>query len=303
MNLHKNKEAFSDILEDAKNHLNIKKPIIEKDYFVTLFLKKIAQRQPDIIFKGGTSLSKCHRIINRFSEDIDLSIEPKTDRVTDSQRKKLKNDILEIIEEAGFFLENPNAIRSRRDLNRYVINYNSSISQDFLDENLIVETSVFIKPFPNELKETSSLIYDFLKESNADSQIEAYGLEPFEIKVQSLERTFADKIFAIADYYIDKKSKRLSRHIYDLYKIQPEISIDDTFVKLFGEVREVRKKHDICFSAQDGIDVRDILKRIVSEEYYKDDYKQITQSMLYEDVPYSTAITAIEKIIDSWCFG
>ena len=48
--------------------------IIEKDYYVTLVLKEIATRNPDIVFKGGTSLSKCYKIIDRFSEDIDLNI-------------------------------------------------------------------------------------------------------------------------------------------------------------------------------------------------------------------------------------
>jgi predicted nucleotidyltransferase component of viral defense system len=276
--------------------------MIEKDYYVTYFLGEIAKKQPNLIFKGGTSLSKCHKIINRFSEDIDLSVEPKTDRVTESQRRQLKKDIIEIIEKSGFVLENPEFVRSRRDFNRYVINYNSSIEQDFLEPNLIVETSVFVKSFPNETKEVSSLIYDYLKSKNADEQIKMYGLNPFNMIVQALERTFVDKIFAIADYYIDNKSKRLSRHIYDLYKIYPRIEIDDNFVKLIGEVREVRKAHSACLSAQDGVDLQGILKKIVSEDYYKHDYEQITQNMLFEDVDYLTAIVTVKDIIKAKCF-
>ena len=45
--------------------------IIEKDYYVTLVLCELAKQVPDLLFKGGTSLSKCHKIIDRFSEDID----------------------------------------------------------------------------------------------------------------------------------------------------------------------------------------------------------------------------------------
>jgi len=250
MILHKDKKAFQKIIDELAIYMGLEEgAMIEKDYYITYFLNEIAKKQPNLIFKGGTSLSKCHKIINRFSEDIDLSVEPKTDRVTESQRRQLKKDIIDIIEESGFVLENPEAVRSRRDFNRYVINYNSSIEQDFLEPNLIVETSVFVKSFPNETKEVSSLIYDYLKSENADEQIEMYGLKPFNMMVQALERTFVDKIFAIADYYIDNKSKRLSRHIYDLYKIYPEIKIDDNFVKLIGEVREVRKAHSACLSA------------------------------------------------------
>jgi hypothetical protein len=36
--------------------MKIDAAIVEKDYFVTMFLQEIARRQPAIIFKGGTSL-------------------------------------------------------------------------------------------------------------------------------------------------------------------------------------------------------------------------------------------------------
>src|SRR3990167_10168824 len=57
---------------------NIRKPIIiEKDFWVCWTLNQIfssAALSPHITFKGGTSLSKCYNIIDRFSEDIDLTL-------------------------------------------------------------------------------------------------------------------------------------------------------------------------------------------------------------------------------------
>ena len=47
----------------------------QKDYYVTVLLKLLAEKIPFIVFKGGTSLSKCHKVIRRFSEDIDLTID------------------------------------------------------------------------------------------------------------------------------------------------------------------------------------------------------------------------------------
>jgi predicted nucleotidyltransferase component of viral defense system len=48
--------------------------IIEKDYYVTEALRIVATTgQEKIIFKGGTSLSKGWNLIQRFSEDIDIS--------------------------------------------------------------------------------------------------------------------------------------------------------------------------------------------------------------------------------------
>lgn len=73
MFLHNDKELFKDIITETASSLGIDPSIIEKDYYVTVFLKEIVNIQPDIVFKGGTSLSKCYKLINRFSEDIDLN--------------------------------------------------------------------------------------------------------------------------------------------------------------------------------------------------------------------------------------
>lgn len=61
MNLHENKELFDQAVINASEEFGIDVPIIEKDYFVTLFLKKLLEKQPDLVFKGGTSLSKCYK--------------------------------------------------------------------------------------------------------------------------------------------------------------------------------------------------------------------------------------------------
>lgn len=75
MNLHKNEKDFFDAITLVAYKYNISQAIIEKDYFVTLFLNSLVKKVPNLVFKGGTSLSKCHKIINRFSEDIDLTLD------------------------------------------------------------------------------------------------------------------------------------------------------------------------------------------------------------------------------------
>lgn len=89
--LHDDKENFEQIILKVSEETGIEASIIEKDYYVTLFLKRIVEAVPNIIFKGGTSLSKCYKLINRFSEDIDLNIE--TDkRHTEGQKKIKRSD-------------------------------------------------------------------------------------------------------------------------------------------------------------------------------------------------------------------
>ena len=73
MLLHKDREQFEAILNAVSDELKVPVSIVEKDYYVTMILKQLAMRTEGCVFKGGTSLSKCHHAIDRFSEDIDIS--------------------------------------------------------------------------------------------------------------------------------------------------------------------------------------------------------------------------------------
>ena len=304
MNLHNEKELFGQYIAATADYMGLGDAgIVEKDYFVTCFLQKIAEKLPGMIFKGGTSLSKCHKIIRRFSEDIDLSVDTEAARLTEGQRKRLKQDIISIIEESGFRLENPGQIRSRRDFNQYVVDYQGSPAYGSQKRYLIVETSVFIKSFPAETMEASSFVYDFLAAKGIDGEIEKYGLEPFKVRVQSIERTFIDKVFAIADYCIDGNIDNHSRHIYDLYKIYPSIDFNEGFSRLVTEVREIRKPHAACRSAQDGVDLRGVLQKIIEDDIFRLDYKRFTETLLFEDMPYTKAIAVLARILDRGCFA
>ena len=72
MFLHNDKELFQEVIVSAAEDLGLVVPIVEKDYYVTMILKKLSIWCPECVFKGGTSLSKCHHVIDRFSEDIDM---------------------------------------------------------------------------------------------------------------------------------------------------------------------------------------------------------------------------------------
>ena len=129
--LHNNKDLFEQVILRTADDLGINPAIIEKDYYVTLFLKEIVKVYPDIIFKGGTSLSKCHKLIHRFSEDIDLNIDTEN-KPTEGQRKKLKEAIVSVIDSLGFTLTNPEDVRSRRSYNKYIVDYETVFGTQYL---------------------------------------------------------------------------------------------------------------------------------------------------------------------------
>ena len=167
---------------------------------------------------------------------------------------------------------------------------------------LLVETTYITRAFPCELKNVTSIIYDYLKEFNNEESIEKYELQPFEIRVQTLDRTLVDKVFAICDYFIDNKTDRNSRHIYDISCLLNEVKLDDNLKKLIIEVREDRKDGKKAYSAKDGVSVPLLLRQIIDSKFFKKDYESSTYGLLSKGVKYEDAIKALEVIIDSKVF-
>lgn len=96
--------------------------MVEKDTVQSMFLSELSKAELPFVFKGGTSLSKAYNMIDRFSEDIDLSMNRKP---TESERKASKELIIQIAESLGMTLGNSDKIRSRYDYNKYVFKYMS----------------------------------------------------------------------------------------------------------------------------------------------------------------------------------
>lgn len=299
--LHNDKDLFERVVLDASERYGIVPTIVEKDYYVTLFLREIVKRQPNIIFKGGTSLSKCYHLINRFSEDVDLSIEGES-KPTAGQRRELITAVRDIISDNGFEIKNPEAIRSRRDFNRFEVDVHSCFTSSYIKHDLIIETALFLRSYPNVKLTASSYVYEYLESIGRADMVDEYNLKPFELKVQALERTFVDKLFAICDYYLAGKTNEHSRHLYDLFKMSDIIVINDSMKELFVKVRKERKTHKFCLSAQDGVNIKKCLQEIIDKDVYKKDYENITASLIFDKVDYEMGRLNLIKIVSSDLF-
>jgi hypothetical protein len=72
-----NHEDFDDLVIATAAATDIPEPLVEKDYWITEILRSAVGRLgPAVLFKGGTSLSKGWKLIRRFSEDVDLLVNP-----------------------------------------------------------------------------------------------------------------------------------------------------------------------------------------------------------------------------------
>lgn len=298
MYLHNDVNLFSKVIQDASKALNIWDAAIEKDYYVTLILKELATASDKIVFKGGTSLSKARKAINRFSEDVDISF---TEHIGASRRKKLKyNIIAPIAQKLGLVISNFDKTQSDRDVNNYAFEYTPLFKSDtHIDPTVKVETSLITAVFPYDEMSIGNYIADYSK----DISLSEYGLEPFTMKVQALERTMVDKVFAICDYYMQGKSRRLSRHIYDIHMLFPKISFDEKFAELVRKVREIRRALDICPSAKPEIDINALLKEICKTDFFKKDYESVTQFFIFDKVKYKDTKATLQKVIETGAFS
>lgn len=295
--LHEDKEEFTNAVNLASEYFHIMPIIVEKDYYVTMILRELSQRLGYVVFKGGTSLSKCHKAIKRFSEDIDITIDFK---LSQGQMKKLKETIKDVAEKLGMSIPNIDETRSRRSYNRYIMEYRSVLLNldDIVQTAVLMETSFAEVSFPTVVLPVHSYIGDMMAEE-APEALEKFCLNPFKMKVQGLDRTLVDKVFAICDYYMQNRVKKHSRHIYDIYKLLPLVPLTDEFKTLVKEVRSVRAMTNICPSAQMEVNVSEILNLLIENEIYKEDYENITARILEEDVSYDVAIEALRKIAAS----
>lgn len=278
------KNQWKEIIETVAAEKHRTTQMVEKDTIQSMILSGMSKSEIPFVFKGGTSLSKCYGLIDRFSEDIDLSMNR---RPTESEKRKTKAITIGVTENIGLRLTNPEEIQSRHSYNKYVFEYDSLFSEIPLE--LIVETSFYQAVYPVETHAVGSFIGKFCRDKKIELPI------PFEeafvnMQVQSLERTFIDKVFAICDYRIQDMQDRDSRHLYDIAKLLPEITITEETCNLIAEVREDRMQSKNHPSAQPEHNIPQMLKEIIESRFYESDYNNITKKLLYEDVSYDDAI-------------
>ncbi|HQC54955.1 MAG TPA: nucleotidyl transferase AbiEii/AbiGii toxin family protein [Clostridia bacterium] len=297
MHLHENTKLFTETLKAVEMESKVGQSMIEKDYYVSLLLNELSKEIPNLIFKGGTSLSKCYSIIKRFSEDIDLTL--KQDYLTQGNRVNTKRAIVGTCDKLGFKITNLEHIKSKKMFNNYKVEYPKS-AEGRIDPVIKIDTIFSIKSFPSEERHASNIIYESLKGGRYESLIQDYNLEPFPIQTQTVERTFVDKIFALCDYYLGEFKERTSRHLYDLHKLYPKIKFDKEFEKLVFETRDARQNSPFAISANPDVNIYEVLSEIVDSNFYEYDYNNVTKHLLNkgEDVTYEDTVDTLYKIRD-----
>ncbi len=236
MKLHKNKELFRDAIIATSQLKNIAEIYVEKDYWVTLAIHSIFTNEigKSCIFKGGTALSKCNHLVDRFSEDIDIVLL----KEGNESSNQLKNKLKKITNVVGKFIpemELQGITNKKGMIRKTAHNYPKVFEGLFgqIRDNLIVEATWLGNFEPYEKGKVSSLIYEMVLETNQQQIADEYGLNPFEVNVLSPKRTFCEKIMSLVRFsYTNLPVEDLNnkiRHIYDLNQMLRNEEVEQFF--------------------------------------------------------------------------
>ena len=248
MLLHLNKFEFENFIEIIIEREDIDKDIIEKDYYVCLILKELSKRQDNLksYFKGGTAVYKILDTMNRFSEDIDLTVKVLPEESNTRNKKRLKESAL------GYEIEGLELIKdecidnkgSVTGVYQYTSVYEDSEIPLQRAGKIQVESTSFTVSEPTEKYYIEPLIYKLANNKEKKILEEQFDVTKIEIEIIKLERMFIDKIFAAEFYYIRNMYTDTAKHLYDISvlfnndKIQKLLNDKDELNKLIDYKRQ-----------------------------------------------------------------
>jgi len=225
----------AELFEATSSELGLMKAAVEKDFWVCWLLKQIFDEQTlteKLLFKGGTSLSKCFGLIERFSEDIDLILDWTllTDEDPYEKRSNRQQDIFNKAMEAkaqahikdvmmpsiakivsnyctvALHLERPRSI---------MVTHPRAFSSKYIKAEVELEFAPMSAMVPNG---------EFtIRPYCADVAPDLFDLPDLQVKAIEARKTFWDKvtILHVEAHRPEDKSQplRYSRHYYDLYQM------------------------------------------------------------------------------------
>lgn len=285
-------EDFQAICIDAARHFGLPEQFIEKDYYVTEALRIAANTQEGhLVFKGGTSLSKGWHLLERFSEDLDLFLNPETydsplsARGVDHELKRLR-DAVASHPGLTYDADSGRTIGGfgRDDVFRYASKFDEIPG---IPTTVKFEAGIQSGAFPIEIVMISSFVADRLKEQGLTNVAE--DLEPFPMSLLHFRRTFVEKLFTVHGKVERLKSegerlRRSARHYADLHVLagRPEVLAMIESAE-YGQIRtdynqksirffknSYRPPDDLRFNKSDALFLPGKLRGMVEEDYYAD---------------------------------
>ncbi len=298
---------------------------VEKDWWVTEILRIVFSLPyaEAFVFKGGTSLSKCYNIIQRFSEDIDLAIDQK---FLGFEGELSRNAIKRLRQASSRFIDTKFAVDVKKEIEKLELPVTSFEVEPFqssdtdplrisITYNPLTEKNEYVTPrvlLEISCRSLREPCEEVLVNSLVDQEYpETDFMNPaFKIKTVQPQRTFLEKVFLLHEEWQKKniRVERLSRHLYDLERLMntkyAEIGLNDK--DLYFHIVNHRSK----FTALKGIDYANhhpnniqIIPPESVLKAYENDYNEMKESMFSgEKLSWNDLIkklTELQKLVRS----
>jgi predicted nucleotidyltransferase component of viral defense system len=213
MRLHEKAIEFNDLVILTSQFKNLNENSIKTDYDLVWILKNLSESKfkDEVVFKGGTSLSKCYDdVLKRFSEDIDLTFTP-LKRISSKQIEKSLKSIEETLT-GDFNFEDITYERSLTNKSRFI--WRSSA-----ENKIKLEIGYSGLKQNTNIGEIKTYIQEYLEAIGRFDLINIYKLETIKLNVFDIRQTFLDKLFAIKRHSQTGRIQNKIRHLYDVCQL------------------------------------------------------------------------------------
>ena len=274
------KQDRIDVFEATAEELNTLPTYIEKDFWVCLVLdllyNELPNDSPRLLFKGGTSLSKVYKLIERFSEDVDFTVfrddlgfsgdkDPLSPKISGKHRKRLS-------EELQKDTSNYICTKLKEDLEKATATILSDFRIVVDEDDSDRSTLLFQYPSLFQLDNTAYVQPRVKLEGGGRSALDPhqdYSIKPFiadvlnawDFSVHNItsiapERTFWDKVMILHGWHCGYRDKtkllndrqRVSRHYYDVAMIS-KTNVGQNAIQNSQLREDVRKHTQMLFKA------------------------------------------------------
>lgn len=312
------------LLNNCEQQTKLSAYSIEKDWWVSQVLKalSISIYANHIAFKGGTSLSKGWGLIQRFSEDVDISInreflgfggELSKNQISDQLRRasctfvrsNLRNEIEKQLLQLGISADYFNVSVNETDISTtdpetIEVAYLSVLPQpNYLRDKVLIEVGARSLMEPAEPIKFNSILVETFPQS--------FPLESdFSLQTVLPTRTFLEKLFLIHEEFSkpidDIRIDKMSRHLYDVEKL-----MDTDFAKNALSNESFYKelvKHRQKFIGLKGFDYNTLLPQRINlippdavKNKYGIDYRRMQDSMIYgNSLSFNQLLKRVEEL-------
>lgn len=298
--------------------------VVEKDYWVCMVLKAVfnSKYQSNIIFKGGTSLSKAYSIIERFSEDVDLIIDREflgyNEVHSKTQLRKLRKTagsfvitkfreelILQFgnlsVKPSSYELHYETKVDDMSDPNHLELVYESVIpTESYIKQRVLIEMGARALVEPSENKWIQSWV-------DKQYAVQEFSIESFEVVVASPVKTFLEKVMLIHEEFTKPSDRirheRMSRHLYDLYQIYhtkygiEAIHNHELYDKLVAFREKMNNSKWINFDHHERQSIN-LIPPETQLKKWKSDYKEMQENMIIGESPsFDQLIEVLQEIM------